>query len=78
MYKYIDYYTIKKLSVCIYVRYLTIFLYDVRKKLVFLRSESYGKMWQGLLSCVLSPCHLPETKTQGVTLRWRNKDIWLA
>jgi hypothetical protein len=41
MYKYIDYYTIKKLSVCIYVRYLTIFLYDVRKKLVFLRSEYY-------------------------------------
>jgi hypothetical protein len=41
MYKYIDYYTIKKLSVCIYVRYLTIFLYDVSKKLVFLRSEYY-------------------------------------
>lgn len=33
MYKYIDYYTIKKLFVCIYVRYLTIFLYDVRKKI---------------------------------------------
>lgn len=41
MYKYIDYYTIKKLSVCIYVRYLTIFLYDISKKLVFLRSEYY-------------------------------------
>ena len=48
MYLYIDYYTIKKLSVCIYVRYLTIFLYDIRKKLVLLRSESYGngKIWQ--------------------------------
>lgn len=48
MYKYIYYYTIKKLFVRIYVRYLTIFLYDVSKKLVFLRSEYYGngKIWQ--------------------------------